>query len=83
MRRPCQSGRVILCEDGSVGNSLRGVTAEGHIFDLAKKVIAGQENEEFAGSAFSPTRGTLFVNLQTAQGLSFANWGPWKRGPFA
>ena len=35
--------------------------------------------EEFAGATFSPDGGTLFVNIQAAQGITFAIWGPWGR----
>lgn len=77
-----RSGTLVLCEDGGDGNYLRGVTREGAIFDFARNAIAGAENEEFAGSTFSPSGATLFVNIQSSKGLSFAIWGPWARGPF-
>lgn len=77
-----RSGALVLCEDGSEGNYLRGITRKGNIFDFARNAIAGQENEEFAGSCFSPSGETLFVNIQSEKGLSFAIWGPWSRGPF-
>lgn len=76
------SGTLVLCEDGKEGNYLRGVTRRGAIFDFARNAIAGQEDEEFAGSTFGPRGGTLFVNIQSSKGLSFAIWGPWARGPF-
>ena len=39
---------------------------------------AGQE--EFAGSTFTPDGKVLFVNIQASSGITFAIWGPWKRG---
>jgi len=76
------SGALVLCEDGPEGNLVRGVTRKGNIFDFARNVIEGKEDEEFAGSTFSPDGKTLFVNIQSSQGLTFAIWGPWSRGPF-
>jgi secreted PhoX family phosphatase len=35
--------------------------------------------EEFAGATFSPDGGTLFVNIQSSKGITFAIWGPWGR----
>ncbi|MBA3250332.1 MAG: DUF839 domain-containing protein [Geodermatophilaceae bacterium] len=77
-----RSGSLVLCEDGGDGNFLRGLTRGGVLFDFAQNAIAGQENDEFAGSTFSPDFRTLFVNIQSANGLSFAIWGPWALGGF-
>ncbi|HET8951446.1 MAG TPA: alkaline phosphatase PhoX [Solirubrobacteraceae bacterium] len=71
---------ALLCEDGPVENFLRGVTPEGEIFDFAFNAIAGRRQEEFAGSTFTPDGKVLFVNIQASSGLTFAIWGPWKRG---
>jgi len=71
-------GSLVLCEDGLDNqNYLRGLTPDGMLFDFAKNAIAVREQEEFAGSTFAPDGLTLFVNIQTAEGLSFAVWGPW------
>jgi secreted PhoX family phosphatase len=70
----------LLCEDGPVENFLRGVTPDGKIFDFARNAIAGRQQEEFAGSTFTPDGKVLFVNIQASSGLTFAIWGPWKRG---
>ena len=70
----------LLCEDGAVENYLRGVTPAGGIFDFALNAIAGREREEFAGSTFTPDGKVLFVNIQASSGLTFAIWGPWKKG---
>lgn len=81
-------GTVLLCEDGTVDNYLRGLTKDGRLFDFARNAIRGREGEEFAGATFGAmgqTSGgmTLFVNIQASapNSLSFAIWGPWERGP--
>ena len=69
---------------------MRGLTPRGEIFDFALNLY--NENE-FAGACFSPNGKTLFVNFQgstspatppgsdpLALGMTFAIWGPWKRG---
>ena len=70
---------MVLCEDGSGVQHLRGLTREGRIFDFARNAVPGQTDMEFAGSTFSPDGQTLFVNIQTP-GLTFAIWGDWSRG---
>ena len=87
-------GTLVICEDGEGENFLRGLTADGEIFDFALNRLAGLESEEFAGSTFSPDGGTLFVNIQTRKAvenpatgtvntaMTFAIWGPWHRGAF-
>ncbi|MBA2415981.1 MAG: DUF839 domain-containing protein [Geodermatophilaceae bacterium] len=77
-----ESGSLVICEDGGDGNYVRGLTVQGEIFDFAKNAIEGRENDEFAGSTFSPDWRTLFVNIQSDFGLSFAIWGPWEIGGF-
>ncbi len=77
-----RSGSLVICEDGTEGNFLRGLTSNGVLFDFAQNAIAGQENDEFAGSTFSPDFETLFVNIQSSNGLSFAIWGPFVLGGF-
>jgi secreted PhoX family phosphatase len=73
-------GSSLLCEDGPVENLLRGVTPDGAIFNFALNAIGGRMQEEFAGSTFTPDGKVLFVNLQAASGITFAIWGPWKKG---
>jgi uncharacterized protein len=70
---------VLLCEDSSGANFLRGLTQGGEIFDFALNQYPGSTGDEFAGATFSPDGRTLFVNLQ-ATGVTFAIWGPWNRG---
>lgn len=75
-------GNLILCEDSSGFNFLRGLTVGGEIFDFCRNAIPGQESDEFAGATFSPNGETLFVNVQgSPHSWSFAIWGPWQRGP--
>jgi uncharacterized protein len=77
-------GTLILCEDSSGDNYLRGLTTEGQLFDVALNRLFSQTGtprfgEEFAGSTFSPDGSTLFVNIQANAGMTFAIWGPWAR----
>lgn len=67
-------GGLVLCEDGASDQPqfLRGVTADGALFDLAANA-----SSEFAGATFSPDGSVLFVNVQTP-GISFAIEGPWR-----
>jgi secreted PhoX family phosphatase len=41
--------------------------------------VPGFERVELAGATFSPDGETLFVNIQTP-GITFAIWGPWRKG---
>jgi len=70
---------LVLCEDGEGVQFLRGLTREGRIFDFARNAVPGSEHQEFAGATFSPDGRTLFVNVQIP-GVTFAIWGPWRRG---
>jgi secreted PhoX family phosphatase len=84
-------GTLIVCEDGTAGNYLRGLTRKGELFDIAKNNLPPQPqpsppaptvpdvNDEFAGATFSPDGSTLYVNIQDTIGMSFAIWGPWGR----
>lgn len=71
-------GTLVVCEDGPADNFLRGLTPEGELFDIAVNAIEGRRGDEFAGSTFSPDGHTLFVNIQSSAGMSFAIWGPWE-----
>ena len=77
-----RSNTLVLCEDGTDGNSRRGLTRDGRIFDFARNDIAGRTDDEFAGATFGPDWKTLYVNIQARSGLTFAIWGPWQRGGF-
>jgi secreted PhoX family phosphatase len=80
-------GGLVLCEDGSSTNYVRGLTREGEIFDLVRNDL---NDSEWAGACFSPPGRTLFVNIQgntrpleqpsAARAMTFAIWGPWESG---
>jgi uncharacterized protein len=67
-------GDVILAEDGSGSNYVRGLTRDGHVYDIARNAVS---SFEATGICFSPDGNTLFLNLQN-DGLTLA-----VRGPFA
>lgn len=71
-----RTGNVIICEDNGVSVHLRVMNQTGQLGTLARNVMEGFENREFAGVTFSPDFKTLFVNIQVP-GLTFAIWGPW------
>jgi secreted PhoX family phosphatase len=76
-------GTLVLCEDGDGDNFLRGLTRKGEIFDFGRlEPVAGDTGAEFAGSTFGPDGHTLYVNVQSKLGVSFAIWGPWHKGGF-
>jgi secreted PhoX family phosphatase len=58
---------------------VRGISYDGRVFDFAANLVPGFENREFAGATFSPDGETLFFNVQTP-GITFAVWGPWRKG---
>ena len=77
-----KTGALVLCEDGSGDNFLRGLTSSGELFDFARNADPDQIGQEFAGATFSPDYKTLFVNIQSGSGYTLAIWGPWASGPF-
>lgn len=87
-------GGIVLCEDGSEGEYLHGLTTDGEIFPFAlnqvvipeggvrgKSVAPGDySGSEWCGSTFEPQNGAwLFANAQSP-GITFAITGPWRRG---
>ena len=72
-------GTIVLCEDNTEDNYVRGLSRGGQLWDIALNRIAGRTGDEFAGSTFSPDGHTLFVNIQASRGMTFAIWGPWER----
>jgi uncharacterized protein len=87
-------GGIVLCEDGSEGEYLHGLTTDGEIFPFAlnqavvpeggvpgKSVPPGDySGSEWCGSTFEPRNGGwLFANLQSP-GITFAITGPWRKG---
>jgi secreted PhoX family phosphatase len=53
-------GGLVICEDGTGGQHLRGISTTGAIFDFARNI---HNSTEFAGACFSPDGQTLFVNI--------------------
>ncbi len=77
-------GTLVVCEDNTEDNYIRGLSTRGRIWDIALNRLVGSTgtprfNDEFAGTTFSPDGRTLFVNIQASRGLTFAIWGPWGR----
>jgi len=71
---------LVVCEDTTAVQHVRGLTVEGEIFDFARNMVPGHETDEFAGATFSPDGATLFINIQRP-GITFAIWGDWTAGP--
>jgi secreted PhoX family phosphatase len=81
-----QHGSIVICEDGPADNYIRRLDEDGQLQDLALNRLRRNADptvtrfgEEFAGATFSPDGDTLFVNIQAAQAITFAIWGPWRR----
>ena len=68
-------GDILVCEDGSAGDNLVGVTPQGKIYRFGSNSYS---TSEFAGATFSPDGSTLFVNIQNP-GITLAITGPWKK----
>jgi secreted PhoX family phosphatase len=78
-----RQGTLVVCEDNTMDNYIRGLTTEGHLWNIALNRLKGasgndRSGDEFAGSTFSPDGHTLFVNIQASNGMTFAIWGPWE-----
>jgi uncharacterized protein len=81
-------GGILLCEDPDRARQsfLRGLTADGELYDFAANVrpgtIPGSTTpaawDEFAGATFCGD--WMFVNIQTP-GVTLAITGPWRNGP--
>jgi secreted PhoX family phosphatase len=76
-------GTLVVCEDSSDNNYLRGLSRDGQLWDIALNRLKSETGEprfddEFAGATFSPCGRTLFVNIQASNGMTFAIWGPWR-----
>lgn len=70
-------GFAIACTDGEDDQWLVGINDADGTFPFAFNAL---NDAEFAGATFSPDGQTLFVNIQGPPGLTFAIWGPWRRG---
>jgi secreted PhoX family phosphatase len=82
-----RQGTIVVCEDGSDDNYVRALTADGQLLNIAWNQLrsssgADRTEDEFAGSTFSPGGETLFVNIQSSKGMTFAIWGPWDEAGF-
>jgi len=74
-----RTGDLLLCEDAPFPQFIRGLTADGQLYDLARAIAY---DTEFAGACFDPTFTTLYVNQQTRLetgilGRTYAIKGPW------
>jgi uncharacterized protein len=65
-------GDLLVAEDGSGEQFVRGITPEGRVYDLARNAAS---SGEFAGICTSPTGDAIFVNMQL-DGLTLAITGP-------
>lgn len=84
-------GGVVICEDASGEQYIRGLSRAGDIFNLVRQPVlpdGSRDVTEFAGACFSPDGTILFFNIQggtrsdgTAHGATYALWGPWEEGP--
>jgi secreted PhoX family phosphatase len=70
-------GFALVCSDGEDDQWLVGINEHGEVFPFAFNAL---DDAEFAGATFSPDGETLFVNVQGQPALTFAIWGPWRRG---
>ena len=78
-----RNGTIVVCEDGSNDNYIRALRPDGELVNIAWNQLtsstgADRTEDEFAGSTFSPDGHTLFVNIQSSRGMTFAIWGPWE-----
>ncbi|MET8573208.1 alkaline phosphatase PhoX [Streptomyces sp. NPDC005012] len=76
-------GSLMVCEDGSGAQHVYGVTRRGEVYTMARnRQNIGTEEDpewgEFAGVAFSPDGGTMYLNCYDP-GTTFAVTGPWRR----
>lgn len=83
-------GGLIMCEDGSDDQYVRGLDRDGRIVNLVRspRAAGAPQPGEFAGSCFSPDGRVLFFNVQgsreaggTTPSGTYALWGPWEDGP--
>ena len=61
-------GDIVVAEDGSGDQYVRGITPSGRIYDIARNARSGGE---FAGVCFAPDGAALFFNLQN-EGITVA-----------
>ncbi len=83
-------GGLVMCEDGTDDQYVRGLDENGRIVNLVRspRASGGRQPGEFAGSCFSPDGRVLFFNQQGSlvsggdvPSGTYALWGPWEDGP--
>ena len=83
-------GGLVMCEDGSDDQFVRGLDRDGKIVNLvrAPHPAGTRQPREFAGSCFSPDGRVMFFNVQgsreaggSTSSTTYALWGPWENGP--
>lgn len=81
-----KTGDILLCEDATAPQFVRGLTPAGEIYDFAEGLTNGTE---FAGACFDPDGHTLYLNQYGARGsvpsgpageggVSYAIFGPFE-----
>ena len=75
-------GSLVVCEDSSGDNYLRGLNRGGQLWDIALNRLrpssgADRSGDEFAGSTFSRDGSPLRQHPGSSRGMTFAIWGPW------
>ena len=72
-------GDLIVVEDGSGDQYIRGVTPAGQMYTIGRNAASGPDGNksEITGPCFSPDGSTLFFNVQRYPGRTFAVRGPW------
>lgn len=74
-----QWGDLIVAEDGSGEQYIRGVTPAGRIYTIARNAFSQNSRfSEFCGPCFSPDGSILFINVQSSPSRTFAIRGPWR-----
>lgn len=78
-------GDLIVVEDGSGEQFIRGVTPAGQLYTIGRNAASDIDGEysEITGPCFSPDGTTLFFNVQKGPGRTFAVRGPWERRSLA
>lgn len=78
-------GDLIVVEDGDGDQFIRGVTPDGALYTIGRNAATDTDGEysEITGPCFSPDGTTLFFNVQSGPGRTFAVRGPWERRSLA
>ncbi|WP_019961729.1 alkaline phosphatase PhoX [Woodsholea maritima] len=78
-------GDLIVVEDGDEEQFIRGVTPQGQVYTIGRNAVTMEDGEksEITGPCFSPDGKTLFFNVQSGPGRTFAVRGPWQQRSLA